>query len=281
MPSFRTKGANYMTTVFINWKDVQPEEVRFIDTRFDLRNPAAGREMYDAGHLEGAIYWDLEQDLSDMNSVAGRHPMISKEKMTEISRQAGLQLEDAIVIYDQGASPFALRAYFLLEWAGFTNVHVLREGYEAVKALFRVTKEQPEISASSIVPDWKDTIYMDVEDVKKVIAGETEGQLVDARAAFRYRGESEPIDPIAGHIPTAINFDWEQLKLNGKYLEQYSLAEKLQHVSDKNKPVIAYCGSGVTAAPLYASLKEAGYSDVKLYVGSYSDWIRENEVERD
>lgn len=281
MPSFQTKGANDMTNVFINWEDIQPEKVQFIDTRFDLSNKAAGREMYDAGHLEGAIYWDLEQDLSDMASVEGRHPMISKEKMTKLSRQAGLQLEDGIVIYDQGGSPFALRAYFLLEWAGFTNVHVLREGYETVKGLFRVSKEQPVIPVSDIVPDWKDAIYLDVEDVKKVVAGESAGQLVDARAAFRYKGESEPIDPVAGHIPTAINFDWEQLKQDGKFLEKELLEDQLQHVTDKNKPVIAYCGSGVTAAPLYASLKEAGYSVVKLYVGSYSDWIRENEVERD
>lgn len=270
-----------MTNVFINWEDVQPELVRFIDARFDLSNPVAGRAMYDAGHLEGAIYWDLEQDLSDMTSVKGRHPMISKEKMTELCRQVGLQLEDAIVIYDQGASPFALRAYFLLEWAGFTNVHVLREGYEAVKGLFRISKEEPAFPVSDMVPNWKESIYLDVEDVKKVVAGESEGQLVDARAAFRFKGESEPIDPVAGHIPTAVNFDWEQLKLDGKFLEKELLTEQLQYVSDKNKPVIAYCGSGVTAAPLYASLKEAGYSDVKLYVGSYSDWIRENEVERD
>lgn len=281
MLSFQTKGANDMTKVFINWEDVQPELVRFIDTRFDLSKGAAGREMYDTGHLEGAIYWDLAQDLSDMASVRGRHPMISKEKMTELCRQAGLQLEDDIVIYDQGASPFALRAYFLLEWAGFTKVHVLREGYEAVKGLFRISKKEPVISVSDMVPNWKDAIYMNVEDVQKVVAGELEGQLIDARAAFRFKGESEPIDPVAGHIPTAVNFDWEQLKQDGQFLEKEMLTEQLQDVSDKNKPVIAYCGSGVTAAPLYASLKEAGYSDVKLYVGSYSDWIRENEVERD
>lgn len=281
MPSFQTKGANNMTNVFINWQDVQPEKVRFIDTRFDLSKGAAGPEMYDAGHLEGAIYWDLEQDLSDMASRSGRHPMISKGMMTELCRKAGLHLEDFIVIYDQGASPFALRAYFLLEWAGFTNMHVLREGYESVKNLFRITKEEPVISVSHMEPNWKDAIYLDVEAVKKVVAGESEGQLVDARAAFRFKGESEPIDPVAGHIPTAVNFDWEQLKRDGQFLDKELLAEQLQHISDKDKPVIAYCGSGVTAAPLYASLKEAGYSDVKLYVGSYSDWIRENEVEQD
>lgn len=270
-----------MANVFIDWRNIIPEAVRFIDTRFDLGNPTAGRKMYNEGHLEGAIYWDLEQDLSDMLSDKGRHPMISKERMTMLIRKAGLDLEDEIVLYDQGASPFSLRAYFLLEWAGFTNVHVLREGYEEVKSMFTVSKEEPIISSSDTVPNWKDAIYMNEEDVKKVVAREAEGQLVDARAAFRYRGESEPIDPVAGHIPTAINFDWEQLKQDGKFLVNHQLAEKLQYLTDKNKPVIAYCGSGVTAAPLYAGLKEAGYANVKLYVGSYSDWIRENEVERE
>lgn len=268
-----------MTNVFIDWKDVKPEAVRFIDTRFDLGNAKAGREMYDAGHLEGAIYWDLEKDLSDMTSHKGRHPMISKEKMTSLIQQAGLQLEDTIVIYDQGASPFALRAYFLLEWAGFTHVNVLREGYEAVKKISQLSSEEPKTLPTNTIPNWKDAIYMDEQDVKKIVDGESVGQLVDARAAFRFKGESEPIDPVAGHIPTAINFDWEQLKKDGKFLDKGQLEEQLDDLTDKSEPVIAYCGSGVTAAPLYASLKEAGYQQVKLYVGSYSDWIRENEVE--
>lgn len=270
-----------MANVFIDWKNINPETVRFIDTRFVLGNPTAGREMYNEGHLEGAIYWDLEQDLSDMLSNKGRHPMISKEKMMMLIKQAGLRLDEEIVLYDQGASPFSLRAYFLLEWAGFTNVHVLREGYEEVKNLFIVSKEEPTISPSDTIPNWNNAIYMDEQAVKRVVAHEMEGQLVDARAAFRFRGESEPIDPVAGHIPTAINFDWEQLKQDGKFLEKQQLEEKLQHLTDKNIPVIAYCGSGVTAAPLYAGLKEAGYANVKLYVGSYSDWIRENEVEQE
>ncbi|WP_144511387.1 sulfurtransferase [Bacillus sp. FJAT-22090] len=268
-----------MTNVFVDWKEVQPEAVRFIDTRFNLGNPNAGRQMYDEGHLEGAIYWDLEKDLSDMTSNKGRHPMISKEKMTSLIQQAGLQLDDSIVIYDQGASPFSLRAYFLLEWAGFTNMLVLREGYEEVKNLYRIEKEEPFIPSTKTVANWKDAIYVDVKDVKKIVEGESVGQLVDARAAFRYKGESEPIDPVAGHIPSAINFDWEQLKKDGKFLDKKQLEQQLSYLSDKSKPVIAYCGSGVTAAPLYASLKEAGYQHVKLYVGSYSDWIRENEVE--
>lgn len=268
-----------MSKVFIDLKDVVGKDVRYIDTRFDLGNAQAGREMFNREHLEGAIYWDLEKDLSDMNSISGRHPMISKEKMVELVSNASLSLNDAIVIYDQGGSPFALRAYFLLEWAGFSNIHVLREGFAEAKKILPVSNVELKRSPSNVLPNWKDELLVDMETVKKIVAGDEDAQLIDARSAARYRGEVEPIDPIAGHIPTAINFDWEQLKQDGMFLEQDKLAEKLTALTDKWKPVVAYCGSGVTAAPLYASLKEAGYENVQLYVGSYSDWIRENEIE--
>ncbi|MEI4768343.1 sulfurtransferase [Psychrobacillus sp. FJAT-51614] len=268
-----------MSNIFIDINELIGNNIRFIDTRFDLGNVTAGREMFDKEHLAGAIYWDLEKDMSDMKSKNGRHPMISKDKMTKLVQQAGLMLDDNIVIYNQGGSPFALRAYFLLEWAGFNHIHVLREGYEEAKKKLPVSNEVIEISASTISPSWKDEIYVDVNKVKKIVSGEMDAQLIDARSANRYRGEMEPIDSVAGHIPTALNFDWEQLKSDGKFLQQEDLQEKLTGLTDKSKPVVAYCGSGVTAAPLYASLKEAGYENVQLYVGSYSDWIRENEIE--
>ncbi|TQR19724.1 sulfurtransferase [Psychrobacillus vulpis] len=270
-----------MNMVFIECKDIEGKEVRFIDTRFDLGNANAGREMYNVEHLEGAVYWDLEKDLSDMNSKYGRHPMISKEKMTALVQQTGLSIDDSIVIYDQGGSPFALRAYFLLEWAGFSNIHVLREGFEEAKKVLPLSKEKTNYNISTVSANWKDELYVDIETVKRIVAGEVESQLVDARANIRYRGEVEPIDAIAGHIPTALNYDWEQLKKDGKFLKQELLIERLNGLTDKSKPVTVYCGSGVTAAPLYASLKEAGYENVQLYVGSYSDWIRENEVEKE
>ncbi|WP_391209067.1 sulfurtransferase [Psychrobacillus sp. L4] len=268
-----------MSNVFIDLKDLVGKDVRYIDARFDLVNRDAGRDMYQMGHIKGAIYWDLEKDLSDMESKFGRHPMISKEKMTKLVKQAGLLLDDSIVIYDQGGSPFALRAYFLLEWAGFSDIHVLREGFEEAKKILPVSDLDLNYPLSNVSPIWKDELYVDIETVKKIVAGEVDAQLIDARSAIRYRGEMEPIDVVAGHIPTALNFDWEQLKQDGKFMKQEALIEKLTDLTDNTKPVIAYCGSGVTAAPLYASLKEAGYENVQLYVGSYSDWIRENGIE--
>ena len=273
------KRSDEMTKVFIELQEILEHQPRFIDTRFDLSDKTAGRKMYEQEHLEGAIYWDLEDDLSDMSSSKGRHPMISKEKMTNLIKQAGLNLDDFIVIYDQGASPFALRAFFLLEWAGFTDVYVSRSGFEELKGKLSVTTIEPVVIHSTTTPLWSDDKLLTMDEVRTIVAAKKEGQLIDARSNIRFRGESEPIDPIAGHIPTAINFDWEQLKRDGKFLEQEELERKLVDLAPNDKPVIAYCGSGVTAAPLYGCLKEAGYENVQLYVGSYSDWIRENEVE--
>lgn len=268
-----------MGKVFIELEEILENKPRFIDARFDLTDIKEGRQMYNHEHLEGAIYWDLEEDLSDMDSQNGRHPMISKEKMTRIVQQAGLNVDDFIVIYDQGATPFALRAYFLLEWAGFNHIYVSRSGYEELKGKLPISNSEPLITHSTTIPAWSNDKLLTMAEVRQVIAQEKEGQLIDARSNVRFKGESEPIDSIAGHIPTAINFDWEQLKRNGKFLEQKELKEKLSQLAPNDKPVIAYCGSGVTAAPLYGCLKEAGYENVQLYVGSYSDWIRENEVE--
>lgn len=270
-----------MAKVFMDLQEILENKPRFIDTRFDLTDNTAGRKMYDEEHLDGAIYWDLEEDLSNMSSQKGRHPMISKEKMTNLIQQAGLNINDFIVIYDQGAAPFALRAYFLLDWAGFTNVYVSRTGFEELKSKLPVSNKEPVLTHSTTQPLWNNSKLLNMDDVRQIVAGKTEGQLVDARSNVRYKGEIEPIDPIAGHIPTAINFDWEELKKDGKFLEQVELKEILADLSPNSKPIIAYCGSGVTAGPLYGCLKEAGYENVQLYVGSYSDWIRENQVETD
>lgn len=270
-----------MAKVFIELEEILKHKPRFIDARFDLSDKMAGRHMYNQEHIEGAVYWDLEEDLSDMVSNNGRHPMISKNKMTSLIQKAGLGLDDFIVIYDQGAAPFALRAYFLLEWAGFNNIYVSRSGFGDLKDKLPVSQMVPVFTQSTATPEWNNSILLTMNEVRQVVAAEKEGQLIDARSNVRYKGESEPIDPIAGHIPTAINFDWEQLKKDGKFLEQKELKGKLSNLTPNDMPVIAYCGSGVTAAPLYGCLKEAGYENVQLYVGSYSDWIRENDVEID
>jgi thiosulfate/3-mercaptopyruvate sulfurtransferase len=239
-----------------------------------LQDAEEGRRKYTESHVTNAVYWDLERNLSDMTNSAGRHPMPKKAVLTELFRTSGLMLDDQIIVYDDGGSPFATRAWWLLQYAGFKNSFIAIEGFAAMKEVgFPVDNRTPEPLPTSVSPEWDETIYAARQFVEETVAGETASILLDARSAERYRGEKEPIDPIAGRIPGALNFDWEQLKKEGVFNLDETVKERLHNVVNPAEEVTVYCGSGVTAAPLYALLKHNGYENARLYVGSYSDWI--------
>lgn len=265
-----------MGKVFINVADLIDKDVRIIDTRFNLQVRDWGFNEFQMGHINGAIYMHLENDLSDMTSNNGRHPMPSRTALQELFERSGLSYEDDIVVYDQGGSPFAPRAWWMLKYAGFPNVHVVNGGFAALEeADFGVTNKLTQIKRTSLELKWNDGIYATREDVKAIVDGKHTATLLDARAALRYRGEQEPLDPVAGHIPTAKNFDWEQVKDGSNLAPTAALLDKVS----KDEPIVVYCGSGVTASPLYAVLADADYENIRLYVGSYSDWITEYDIE--
>lgn len=249
---------------------------RFIDTRFNLQNRDWGKQAFQDGHIQGAVYWDLEKDLSDMAKTEGRHPMPSKEQLQQLFERCGLNYEDDIYIYDQGGTPFAARAWWMLKYAGFPKVYIVNGGLEALEqAGLTVTDEELTYPATNLTLQWNESIYSSRADVKGIVDGAQTGLLLDARSAERYRGENEPIDKVAGHIPTAKNFDWEQLKQGTQLHANEQLLTELK----KDEEIIVYCGSGVTLSPLYAILADSGYENLKLYVGSYSDWITQYEIE--
>lgn len=255
-------------------------DYKWIDTRFSLQNPHEGRRHYETSHMAGAVYWDLEHDLSDMTKQYGRHPMPEKDALKMLFSTSGLELEDCIVIYDDGGSPFAARAWWLLQYAGFTNAVIALEGYQEIKEMgFPVETDIPVPTSTSVSPNWNETLYATREFVEDTVEGKTASLLLDARSAERHRGDYEPIDPIAGRIPGALNFDWEQLKVNGQYRMDESVKHELNTIVNPTEEVTVYCGSGVTAAPLYAMLVHNGYDNVHLYVGSYSDWISKEGAE--
>ncbi|MCG3087682.1 sulfurtransferase [Sporosarcina cyprini] len=271
-----------MTAVFVTGESLKGQSVKWIDTRFSLQDPKKGRGDYEAGHISGAVYWDLEKDLSDMSKPSGRHPLPDQQDLTELFRKSGLSLDDQIVIYDEGGSPFASRAWWILQYAGFTNASICLDGFNKLKEDgFPIDQEIPEPGRTDVEPIWQDQLYASKDFVKDTVTGNTGYTLLDARSAERYRGEMEPIDPVAGHIPGALNFDWEKLKQNGMFNIHADVKEQLNTVAEAGQPVIAYCGSGVTAAPLFAMLKHNGYTDARLYVGSYSDWITTEEVDKE
>lgn len=265
-------------SVFIETTDTKNH--RWIDARFDLKDSSAGRKVYEDEHVAGAVFWDLENDMSDMSSSEGRHPMPSDQQLTELIRSTGLKLSDSIVIYDQGGSPYATRAWWLLKYAGFDKVHISQKGFSQLKEQkIKVAQDQPHYQPTDIDPVFNRDIFADQAYVKSIISGDELGVLVDARSAERYAGRVEPIDPVAGRIPGARNLDWVQFVAEG----EFHVGDDISHIVQKHEPTVVYCGSGVTAAALYAVMSEKGYDQLRLYMGSFSDWITdaENVVEFD
>lgn len=206
--------------------------------------------------------------------------MPEKLALTELFRNSGLSINDQIIIYDDGGSPFAARAWWLLQYAGFDKSFIALEGFQAIKEKgLPVDDVTPLPEPTLVAPEWDEKRYASKRFVEKTVAGETASKLLDARSAERYRGEQEPIDPIAGRIPGALNFDWELLKKDGTFNLDEVVKEQLSNVVNPTEEVTVYCGSGVTAAPLYAMLVQNGYENVRLYIGSYSDWISTTEAE--
>ena len=269
-----------MGTVWKSAKELMNTPIRWVDTRFSLQDVHAGRKLYEQRHVKGAIYLDLEQDLSDMTKSTGRHPLPDKEAMQDLFESHGFDYGDHIAIYDQGGMPFAARAYWMFCYAGFPQVTLVREGFEALVDLgIDVTTVEPSYNKSTLSLQWNEDISSSRQQVKDISQG-TPGVLLDARSAARYSGEHEPIDKVAGHIPLARNLDWEVLKVDNQFKDIKDVLPEMELVVNKNEEITVYCGSGVTAAPMYAMLKEAGYPKVKLYVGSYSDWITQYPVEK-
>lgn len=264
-----------MTTVFISAEQMTHSDYKWIDTRFSLADEGEGRRKYDVDHIEGAVYWHLSEQLSNKNSTHGRHPMPTKEALIELFQTSGLQLTDAIAIYDNGGSPFATRAWWMLQYAGFMNAKIVIEGFEQLKELgFPISDQAVTPTPTVVEPNWNESIYASREDIEEIVKDKSSSSvLIDARAAERYRGEVEPLDPIAGHIPTAINFNWEQLKTGTQYDDKFTAKQQLIDLVEDADEITVYCGSGVTASPLYAMLRQLGYDNVRLYVGSYSDWV--------
>ncbi|MGN7479213.1 sulfurtransferase [Solibacillus silvestris] len=263
-----------MPNIFVT-ADKMERTGRFIDTRFDLKNTDLGRTLYDEGHIEGAVFWDLNEDLSDLTKDEGRHPLPDKKQLQSLFEKSGLQYDDAIYIYDQGAAAFATRAWWILNYAGFKHAYVVNGGFEAMKDVgFSVTTEVPVFQKSTLDLQWNDDILVKRQDILHIIEGKRKATLIDARAADRYSGEFEPFDKVAGHIPTAKNYDWEQLRDGTKLVITSSILQKVP----KDEEVVVYCGSGVTATPVYAILKEAGYDNLKIYMAGYSDWVNHHPI---
>jgi thiosulfate/3-mercaptopyruvate sulfurtransferase len=244
-----------------------------LDLRWTLTG--GGRAAYEAGHLPGAVFVDLDTDLAGTAGSGGRHPLPDPGALQETLRRAGVRAGRPVIGYDAGGVPpsgAAARAWWVLRWAGLEDVRVLDGGYPAwVAAGAPTTTDVPTPVAGDVTVRAGSLPIVDADGAVRVAAG---GVLLDARVPARYRGEVEPVDPVAGHVPGALNQPTaETVDADGRMRAPGDLRARFSDLGVRDgRPVAAYCGSGVTAAHTVLALTVAGFAPA-LYVGSWSQWI--------
>ncbi|MNI36895.1 Thiosulfate sulfurtransferase [compost metagenome] len=253
---------------------LEDPKVVIVDCRYALGQPDAGRNSYIENHISGAFYMDLEKDLSAPKMAhGGRHPLPDLGAFSILVGQTGIDASIKVVAYDDQGGAMASRLWWMLQFLGHTEVYVLDQGYSAwVAAGHPVTADIPETTVRTFSPSVKRYMLASHDEVQDKL-GKQGTVLIDSREARRYQGLEEAIDPVAGHIPGAKNYFWKGvLDESGAWK---SREEQLAHFGQLNPTdeIIVYCGSGVTACPNVVALKEAGFANVKLYSGSWSDWV--------
>jgi thiosulfate/3-mercaptopyruvate sulfurtransferase len=255
------------------------ERLRIVDCRWSLAVPGAGAAAYAAGHLPGSIHLDLDTDLADREGYGapGRHPLPSHAAFAARLAGRGIGDDHLVVAYDDVGGWVAARLWWMLDALGHREVAVLDGGIDAwTSAGGSMTIEVPSWSPSTLhlADAWIGVISRD--ELKSRLGSVV---LLDARAGARYRGEVEPIDPVAGHIPTAINAPVDGNLIDGRFRTANELRQRFVDLGadGANAPVVTSCGSGTSALHHAIAMRLAGLPDPILYVGSYSDWSRSGE----
>lgn len=257
---------------------------RFFDCRFDLMNPDSGRQQFLAGHLPNAHYVHLDEDLSSpVTPTSGRHPLPDINELADKLSRWGVSSNTQVIAYDGGNGVSASRLWWLLRWLGHNEVAVMDGGFARWSALkLPISTELTQPVAAQFVPHVQNDWVVDVDQIEQQrLSGDI---LLDARSAERFRGEVEPIDPIAGHIPSALNYpQGDNINSDGLFRDPEFLRKQITAVIGKHdaNQVIHYCGSGVSACHNILAMEYAGLPGSKLYPGSWSEWIKDpnREVE--
>ena len=255
-----------------------------LDCRFELGKPSAGEEAYRAGHIPGARYVHLDRDLAaPISPVSGRHPLPAPDIFSARAGKWGIDATSQVVVYDQGNSFFAARAWWVFRWLGHDAVAVLDGGLSAwQRAHHLLEQKEPEASPKNFVARPNNEFVVDTPSVlQAVLAGDWVGgrqRLVDARGADRYAGENETIDPVGGHVPGAINHHYARnYRADGCFQDVATLRSMWQSTLSGADPcnMTMMCGSGVSACVNLLALEHAGLKGAKLYPGSWSEWVRD------
>ena len=281
--------------------------IRIVDCRWKLGEPEAGAALWREGHIPGASFLDLDRDLAAPPGEKGRHPLPSADDFEAAARRAGIGQDTLVVAYDEAGEGGAARLWWLLRHFGHDEVTVLDGGVRAWREeggelsageeqiaagdFTATTSPNDTATAEELATDSRgeeiaagnltaaasqrnDTVTAE----KPATAGRAEAPatdraLLDARAPERYRGEAEPVDPVAGHIPGAVNVPFAELAPGGRFLPPADLRARLEAAGVRSGGnAVAYCGSGVTAAVIVLAAEVAGIGPVRLYPGSWSEW---------
>ena len=266
---------------------IQPEELTWLnlDDEIVIVDASAGsRARYDEQHLAGAIFADVNEDLANIGDFAagGRHPLPSAQQFSAVLQKLGITKKSHVIVYDdKNGGNAAARLWWMLRAIGHEKVQVINGGFQAaVKAGFPTTSkvEIPKSVEKYEVKNWNLPLS-DINEVEKT-AKRGDDIVIDVRDANRYAGLTEPIDLIAGHIPGAINIPFtENLNAEGRFLSPEVLRDKYVSVLTGVVPenIIVHCGSGITACHTLLAMDYAGLPIPKLYVGSWSEWSRNNK----
>jgi thiosulfate/3-mercaptopyruvate sulfurtransferase len=251
---------------------------RIVDCRFELTAPEKGYADYLAGHVPGAVYAHLDRDLAaPVTPETGRHPLPEPAVFAATLGRLGIANDSTVVAYDQAGGGIAARLWWMLGWIGHRDARLLDGGFAAwQREGLPLSREVPEVRPVRYDPRPDPDRVVSVREVRERLArGEL---LVDAREAERFAGEREPIDPVAGHVPGAVNFPFKQsLNPDGTWKPPEALRAAWEPVlgGGRDRAWMTMCGSGVTACHLAVSAALAGYAPPRLYAGSFSEWIRD------
>jgi thiosulfate/3-mercaptopyruvate sulfurtransferase len=250
------------------------------DTRHDLADPEKGRRAYASGHVPGAYFLQLDEDLSGAKTGKnGRHPLPDIDAFAKRIAAHGVSAQTQVVIYDDVGGSFAARLWWMLRWLGHDRVAILDGGFPAWQKEGRpVSQEVPAPRKGSFVPKPHLGWTVDASFLERFHA-DPAMKLVDARAAERFSGLQEPIDPVAGHVPGAMNRFWkDNLTAEGRFKAADALRREFGMLLDASAPAqsVHMCGSGVTACHNIFAMELAGLSGARLYPGSWSEWCADS-----
>lgn len=259
---------------------IDAPQLRLLDCRFNLLEPDEGRRQHSRGHIPGAVYADLDKDLSgEMGPETGRHPLPPADKLAAAFSRFGIDKETQVVVYDDSGGAIAARAWWLLRWLGHTRVAVLDGGIAAWRAAGGVLdRGEVRVQETAFQARPRPDVVLETADILSALDDGQALRLIDARDSARFQGLTEPIDTVAGHIPGSVNLPYSQtLKPDGTLKSAVQLRQIWSEALSGSPDAAtgAMCGSGVTACHLVLSALLAGRREPRVYVGSWSEWIRD------